>query len=289
MAVTYGFFNSISGDRVYNADQMSQYFDGLIKNGVYESVGGALQVLAGTGLAVNVQTGRAVINCKWIRNDAVLTLPITQAHSVLNRYTAVILRLDVSGRLVEITTKDGTPASTPTKPAMETSSTIVELCLAYVYVAAGATSISQADITDTRPSSLCGWVTGLIQQVDTSQLFLQWQTAYQEYYDDMTAQFDAWFESLTQQLNVNTYVDKYEKRTVLQSGASNIIPMDMTGYTYDSDDIISVFINGLLGASGIDYTLDTSGSTPTIQPNATAAGTEVQIIVYKSRIGFNQG
>lgn len=289
MAVTYGFFNSINGDRVYNADQMSQYFDGLITNGVYESVGGALQVLAGTGLSVNVQTGRAVINCKWIRNDAVLTLPITQAHSVLNRYTAVILRLDVSGRLVEITTKDGTPASTPTKPAMETSSTVVELCLAYVYVAAGATSISQADITDTRPSSLCGWVTGLIQQVDTSQLFLQWQTAYQEYYDDMTAQFDAWFAALTQQLNVNTYVDKYEKRTVLQSGASNIIPMDMTGYTYDSDDIISVFINGLLGASGIDYTLDTSGSTPTIQPNATAAGTEVQIIVYKSRIGFNQG
>lgn len=289
MAVTYGFFNSINGDRVYNADQMSQYFDGLITNGVYESVGGALQVLAGTGLSVNVQTGRAVINCKWIRNDAVLTLPITQAHSVLNRYTAVILRLDLSGRLVEITTKDGTPASTPTKPAMETSSTIVELCLAYIYVAAGATSISQADITDTRPSSLCGWVTGLIQQVDTSQLFLQWQTAYQEYYDDMTAQFDAWFAALTQQLNVNTYVDKYEKRTVLQSGASNIIPMDMTGYTYDSDDIISVFINGLLGASGIDYTLDTSGSTPTIQPNATAAGTEVQIIVYKSRIGFNQG
>lgn len=289
MAVMYGFFNSINGDRVYNADQMSQYFDGLITNGVYESVGGALQVLAGSGLAVNVETGRAVINCKWIRNDAVLTLPITQAHSVLNRYTAVILRLDVSGRLVEITTKDGTPASTPTKPAMETSSTVVELCLAYVYVAAGATSISQADITDTRPSSLCGWVTGLIQQVDTSQLFLQWQTAYQEYYDDMTAQFDAWFAALTQQLNVNTYVDKYEKRTVLQSGASNIIPMDMTGYTYDSDDIISVFINGLLGASGIDYTLDTSGSTPTIQPNATAAGTEVQIIVYKSRIGFNQG
>lgn len=289
MAVTYGFFNSISGDRVYNADQMSQYFDGLITNGVYESVGGALQVLAGTGLAVNVQTGRAVINCKWISNDAVLTLPITQAHSVLNRYTAVILRLDVVNRLVEITTKDGTPASTPTKPAMETSSTIVELCLAYVYVAAGATSISQADITDMRPSSLCGWVTGLIQQVDTSQLFLQWQTAYQEYYDEMTAQFDAWFATLTQQLNVNTYVDKYEKRTVLQSGASNIIPMDMTGYTYDSDDIISVFINGLLGASGIDYTLDTSGSTPTIQPNATAAGTEVQIIVYKSRIGFNQG
>lgn len=289
MAVMYGFFNSINGDRVYNADQMSQYFDGLITNGVYESVGGALQVLAGSGLAVNVETGRAVINCKWIRNDAVLTLPITQAHSVLNRYTAVILRLDVSGRLVEITTKDGTPASTPTKPAMETSSTVVELCLAYVYVAAGATSISQADITDTRPSSLCGWVTGLIQQVDTSQLFLQWQTAYQEYYDDMTAQFDAWFAALTQQLNVNTYVDKYEKRTVLQSGASNIIPMDMTGYTYDSDDIISVFINGLLGASGIDYTLDTSGSTPTIQPNATAAWTEVQIIVYKSRIGFNQG
>lgn len=71
MPVTYGFFNSVEGDRRYDADQMSNYFKGLISNGVYEGVGSALQVLAGTGMSVNVQTGRAIIDCKWINLDAV--------------------------------------------------------------------------------------------------------------------------------------------------------------------------------------------------------------------------
>ena len=47
MSITSGFFNSVNGDRTYNADQMSTYFKGLIGSGVYENVGGALQVLAG--------------------------------------------------------------------------------------------------------------------------------------------------------------------------------------------------------------------------------------------------
>ena len=34
MAVSYGFFNSISGDRSYNADQMSAYFEGLVLDGL---------------------------------------------------------------------------------------------------------------------------------------------------------------------------------------------------------------------------------------------------------------
>ena len=183
MAITYGYFNSISGDRTYNADQMSEYFDGLVSNGVYESVGGALQVkaISGGGMTVQVLSGRGIINCKWLKNDAAITLDITQAHAVLNRYTAVVLKLDIVNRLMTITTKDGTAASTPTKPAMQNDSEGIELCLAYIYVAAGSTTISQANIEDMRPSALCGWVTGLIEQVDTSELFLQWQTAYETY------------------------------------------------------------------------------------------------------------
>ena len=142
MAITYGYFNSIDGDRTYNADQMSEYFDGLVSNGVYESVGGALQVLAGENMTVNVQTGRGIIDCKWLKNDAVQILDITQAHVTLNRWTAVVLKLDKVNRQMVITTKDGTAASNPTKPEMQNDSSAVELCLAYVYVGAGATSIS---------------------------------------------------------------------------------------------------------------------------------------------------
>lgn len=289
MAITYGFFNSIDGDRKYDADQMSEYFDGLVSNGVYESVGGALQVKAvsGGGMSVQVQTGRGIINCKWLSNDAILTLDVTQAHVTLNRYTAVVMRLDIVNRLMTITTKDGTPASSPTKPSMQNDATMVELCLAYIYVGAGATSISQANIEDMRPSSLCGWVTGLIEQVDTSELFLQYQTAFEDYYTSMTEEFTDWFDTLTSQLNVNTYVKNFYKRVVLGSGVSSIITLNMTGYTYAADDIISVYINGLYAAENVDYFLDTSGSTPSIHVNATASGTEVVITILKSKIGFN--
>lgn len=288
MAITYGFFNAVNGDRKYDADQMSEYFDGLVSDGVYESVGGALQVTAvANTMTVNVQTGRGIINSKWLNNDSVLTLNITQSHATLNRYTAVVMRLDIVNRLMTITTKDGTPASSPVQPAMTNNASMVELCLAMIYVGAGVNKITQANITDMRASSSCGWVTGLIRQVDTSQLFLQWQNAYQNYYNQMTQEFTEWFSTLSSQLNVNTYIRQFHKRVVLQSGVSNIIPMDMQGYTFDSSDIISIYINGLFAAPEVDYIIDLRGSVPQLHPNASQAGTEIYIVVLKSVIGFN--
>ena len=60
MSVTCGFFNSSNGDRKYNADQMSSYFEGLVSDGVYENVGDALIVKAGDGMQVIVGEGRAI-------------------------------------------------------------------------------------------------------------------------------------------------------------------------------------------------------------------------------------
>lgn len=282
MAQTYGFFNSINEDRKYNADQMSEYFDGLVSSGVYANIGGALQVVASSGMNVQVKTGRAIIgNCKWFKNDAVLTVPITQSHPTLNRYTAIVIRLSFVNRTIGIYAKDGTPASTATKPTMQNDETMVELCLAYIYVKAGATSISQANITDMRASSLCGWVTGLVKQVDTSQLFMQWQTAYEEFYQS----FQSWFDTLTSQLQVNTYINQYSKRFTIGSSGSNIIPLDMQGYTYDEGDIISVYINGLYTSENVDWFLDDTASPPEVHPNATKAGTVIEIVVLKSKIG----
>ena len=284
MAVTYGFFNSIDDDRLYNADQMSEYFKGLISNGVYENIGGALQVLADTGMDVNVQTGRAVIDCKWLESDAVESVTISEAHQVLNRYTAVVVRLDVSNRLMEINTVDGTAASSPSYPALTNTTTIKEICLAMVYVAAGATAITQANIIDMRASDKCGWVTGIIEQVDTSTLFLQWQTAYQAYYNAMTSQFQEWFDALTQQLNVNTFITHYDKHATLTGGTSVSINMD--GYTYSESDIVNVYINGLYAVPGVDYNLTVSGDTASVTGLPAVSGTVIDIQVLRSQIGF---
>lgn len=281
MAITSGYFNSNNGDRTYNAEEMSRYFEGLVSNGVYESVGDAMLVVADSGMDVEVLTGRAVIDCRWINNSSAYSVTISAADASLPRYTAVVLRLDETARAITIETKDGTPASTPTKPTMTNSSTIKEICLAQIYVAARATSISQSNIEDTRPSSSCGWVTGLIKQVDTSQLFLQWQTAYEEQYQA----FQQWFADLTEELRVDTYVERYNKQVTL-AGSSTTISLDMTGYSYSSDDIIEVYINGLMADASSDYTLNTSGSTPTVTPVATKSGTVVDINVTKSIIGY---
>lgn len=286
MAVTYGFFNSLNSDRLYNADQMSNYFKGLITDGVYESVDEAMVVLATSGMTARVSRGRAVIDCKWINLDAVEDLTINASHVTLNRYTAICVHLDVSNRLMELVAIDGTNATEPTRPVPTSTNTDKYLVLAYVYVGAGATAITQANITDTRAdTNICGWVTGLIEQVDTSTLFLQWQNAYQSYYDTMTQEFDTWFSALTDDLNVNTYIEDYKKRVILD-GTSNAITLDMTGYTYEAGDIIEVYINGLYSDEGYDYTLNTSGANPVITTVATEAGTVVSVTVKKSRIGF---
>jgi hypothetical protein len=172
--------------------------------------------------------------------------------------------------LIRITTKDGTPASTPTQPSIDTAT---ELCLAMILVPAASSMIPQSRVTDKRGSSLCLWVTGLITQLDTNQLFLQWSELW-----------NTWFSGLTEDLNVNTYVQRYQKRVVLSN--SNVVSLDMTGYSYEATDIINVYVNGLFGVAGVDFTLDTSGTTPTVTTQAEAAGTVVTIDVMKSIVGF---
>lgn len=298
MAITYGFFNAIQQsdgtyDRVYNSDQISDMFEGLISDGVYESVGDAMVVTAAGGMAIQIGTGRMVIDGKWLKNDAKFDLTLASSNLQLSRWSAIVARLDRSNRLIEIVEKAGTAATSPTKPTMSNDDSIVEKCLAYVYVGAGVSEISQTNITDTRANaSLCGWVTGVIEQVDTSQLYLQWQTAYEEFYAQMEAWqvqqkslFDTWFSALTEQLQVNTYIKKYHK--VIEIDDNNgIFALDMDGYTYEESDILLVNINGVVMTEVYDYLLDTSKTPVEMHTNVDLeAGNTLEITVLKSVIG----
>ena len=299
MALEYGFFNAVKQtdgtyDRVYNAEQMSRYFNGLVSPGVYESVGGGLQVRAGTGMTVQVQTGRAILgdNCQWLDNDAVLDIVLNAAHVTLNRYTAIVMRLDYTNRNISIVAVDGANATTPTKPAMTRTSAIMEYCLAYVYVGKGVTTITQSAITDTRPdNTVCGWVTGLVQQVDTSQLFLQWQTAYAEFYAQMqawqtqqAAAFDAWFSTLTGQLQVNTYIQEY-RNTVSVTSSTTQGSMGISQYV-PTTDILIANLNGIALVEGTDYSISGTGTGAKITLTKAIDGNNViEFRVLKSKIG----
>lgn len=287
MAISYGFFNSLNGDRTYNADEMSTYFKGLVSDGVYENVEEGLQVLAGTGMTVNISAGRALLESKWLQNDAVLPITINPAHVTLNRYTAVVARLDKAAREITIVAKDGENATDPVEPEIIRSDTVMELCLAIIYVERNAVEITQSVIIDTRiDADRCGFVTGLIDQVDTAQLFLQWQTAYEEYFNDMEnwkidqkTDFDTWFTALTDELNVNTYVQQFKRDFVTTAETTSF---NIGIEQYAAGDIVDVYINGMRLTSK-EYTVLDANVTLTYVLDTNQA---VEIVVIKSQIGW---
>lgn len=245
MAITYGFFNSVNGDRKYNADDISNYFLKLISNGVFATPSNAMQVQANTGMTVQVSAGWGFIQCKWINNSAPYLLTLDASDVVLNRIDRVVLRLNASTsvRTMSIAIKKGTPASNPVAPTLtRVTGGIWELSLAQIYVGAGVTSISQANITDERANtSVCGFVTGLIDQIDTTNLFAQYNAAFNE-----------WFASIKEDVKSTSIVVKYNSSHITTTIPETTININITEYN-SSLDILNVYINGLKLIENIDY------------------------------------
>lgn len=149
MAVTGGFYNSLAGDRTYNATQMGSMFDGVVTDGVYQAYGSAFALLATTGLSFTVGSGRAWFNHTWTLNDSLLTLTCPAADPTLPRYDAVILEVDTSDAVRANTIKiiSGVAASSPVKPSLTNSGNVHQYALGYIYRGGGSSSITQGNIT----------------------------------------------------------------------------------------------------------------------------------------------
>lgn len=154
-----GYFNSIDKDRPYNAEDMTNYFEGLISDGVYASVGDQLEVKPGGGMSVTVGTGRAMIDCRWIRVTALQRLTLAAADTVSGRYDIVAVKLDLRKEYRQMTLE-----------LFENETDIPEdtdeekyLALARIHIKANATSVAESDIEDLRKSKRCGYVTALNQ------------------------------------------------------------------------------------------------------------------------------
>lgn len=192
MTVTYGFYDSLAGDRKYNAKQMSQLFKGIISDGVFQTVGGGLVVSVNSGMILNVASGRAWFKDTWTDNDATITVTVLASEAVLNRIDAVVLEVnsDTATRANSIKVIKGTPASTPVAPTMSHTSTLNQYPLAYVSVLAGVTSITSDKITNKIGSVDCPFATGAVPTFDFGPLLTSWQS-----------QFTTWFNNLVNQLS----------------------------------------------------------------------------------------
>lgn len=297
MAIKSYFFNAMRNsqgiyDRVYNAQDFTSYLDKIVGSGVFPNPSTNLQVMASSGMNIIVKAGSGWINGHKMVNT--IDYPMTLANSdvLLDRIDRIVFYVDYSVREMGIAILQGTPASNPSAPAITRDDTRIEYSLATIRVKKQVTSITQANITDTRGnSSVCGYVQGLIQQVSTETLFAQWQDAFNTYYANVEQQLEDFMETLTQELRVNTYIKDFRKTVTLSQSDSKIVALDMQGYTYESSDVIFIFMNGLEGLENTDYLIDTSKTPVEVHLNFVGSANlteDVDIRVLKSVIGIQQ-
>lgn len=203
MSVTCGFYNSLNGDRKYNAIQMGRIFDGLISDGVFATVGNALIVKAANGNTVNVDTGKAWFNHTWTVNDAILPLELPEADILLDRIDAVILEVNASAMVRQNTIKflKGTASSTPVRPSLENSEEVHQYPLCYIYRKYGATAITQADITPMVGSTETPFVTAMLQTVSLDILLGKWQDELNQFVNNQTQEIDKWISNEEKEFN----------------------------------------------------------------------------------------
>lgn len=186
-------------DREYLAEDFASYFSKFISNGVFPNPSTGLQVIAADtpNMTVTLSVGYGYINGYKYENTTPLTFSIGVADGVLNRKDAIFIRYSKLGRAIKAYKIAGTPGASAVAPSVVRTEDYYDLCVAIISVNAGITAIPQSLIEDTRlNTSLCGIVTGLVEQVDTTTLYNQIQSDLSQFKTVSQAEFDAWFDDL---------------------------------------------------------------------------------------------
>lgn len=195
----FSFFNDVNGDRVYYAEDWARHLKKYFTNGIFNN---ELNVLANDDMTITIKEGDANIEGYRYTNTGDLVKTIDNADGTLNRIDNVVLRLDLTNRLISAQIIKGTFADKPVAPELVRTSTIYDLRLAKISIPAGTTTITQDLITDTRfITSDCGNVISTVQTPDTENLFIQMQTLFEKQINELNNNFEIWFDSIKNQLD----------------------------------------------------------------------------------------
>ena len=185
------FWGSNGGDRKYNAESFERWLKKFFTTGVFN---GDLQVVEDSGMTLSVGTGYANVDGKVRFWDVASSVTISPANSTYPRIDSVMITRDNVNRdiYIEVITGaysgDNPEATAPIRNAEK-----FQMVLAEIYVEHGATEITQADITDKRQdTSVCGYITGTVTEMDFSQFAAQFNSYYQQFVAGHEADFDAW-------------------------------------------------------------------------------------------------
>lgn len=235
MAFTCGFYNG--PNRMYNAEQLSSIFDGIISDGMYSNYRKSMIVIKSeNNNEVIVQPGRAWLMHTWSLVDANLPVEAPQSEVVLDRIDALVIDVNTNPEVKnnEITWVQGTPASKdPKRPVLVNEQFHKQYPLCYVYRAAGTTSITQANITNTVGTSELPFVTGIIDTINTDELLLQWEAKWEEFMANYVSDFSAW--STAQKAAFETWFESI--RGILDEDAAGHLQNEIDALRNDVDTL----------------------------------------------------
>ena len=280
-----GFFNArlinSAYDRTYNAEDYRDNLGALVSDGVLRGKDGELKVQAvgDNSMAYTVSTGWAWVKGAWYHNTSTWS-PDTDSENIINvgnasleRIDRIVLRFNNNNavRSVSIVKLEGTAATVAEPPALTRTNEIWDICLAEITIPPRATTLTQADIKDTREDKeICGWVTTPIGYDD-------FFNALDGKVDERLEGYDAEWQSMKDNWASVTLVKKYEETITLTETITSV-EVPITQYNPNTD-ILEVFVNGIYAKENVDYTLSSDVITFILEK---IAGTTIAFSVWKS-------
>ena len=246
MALTYGFYNSIEGDRVYDAIQFGRIFDGIIKDGVYATYEKGMMVIASENSSeVIIQPGRAWFNHTWSYNDANIIMAAPNPEVLLERIDTLVLEVneELSARENSYKWVQGTPSSRPVAPTLTNTSTIHQYPLCDVHRYPETTMIYTRDITNRIGTSDCPFATGVLEGIDLDAWINQWDDEFKTWENTTKSEYDTW---------ENTTKAQFEAWMLAQESAFtiwyNAFKDQMAGDVQEVEDFVA-YLESVLDAS----------------------------------------
>lgn len=188
MPVTSGFYNSVNGDRTYDAEQFGSLFDGIISDGIFPNVGNKFYTRpTGSGMSVYVGSGKAWINRRWVENSGDEQLTIEGANATLDRYDIVCIVVDNNKavRSAKFQVVKGTPAQSPLPPSLPSGNGIKSMAIAQIKVVKNSRSIAAEDVVNLAGTGNSQYIGGPATTIDLTALQAQ-----------LRGEFDTWFKDV---------------------------------------------------------------------------------------------
>lgn len=206
-------------DREYDVTELLEYFADLFSHGVSPFVANNLQVVANDDMTVTLRPGVLwdTNGCKY-KNTEDLTMTLSPADGVRDRIDRISITWQNSEREMRCTIQEGEYSYSPTAPECRRNANYRDYVVADVLVEAGAIKITQSNITDQRLNSdVCGMAAGLLQQIDTKEIFVQFQAWFSETTAEEKAKFVEMVEEYTEWKNSFTETQENAFDTLLKN------------------------------------------------------------------------